>query len=84
MGGDRKPPESGMANGTGSRVEVQAQEALLGLESEADRRELAARLLDALTGLRFGELTLVVQDGVVVQVVRTEKRRLVTKRSASR
>lgn len=30
----------------------------------------------ALTGLQFGEVTVVVQDGVVVQVERTERRRL--------
>ena len=31
---------------------------------------------DALAGLRFGTVTVVVQDGVVVQVERTEKFRL--------
>ena len=34
------------------------------------------RIQDALRGLRFGEVTVVVQDGVVVQVERTEKLRL--------
>lgn len=33
-------------------------------------------ILDALRGLRFGTVTVIVQDGVVVQVDRTEKRRL--------
>ena len=35
------------------------------------------RIKDALRGLRFGEVTVIVQDGVVVQVERTEKLRLV-------
>lgn len=30
---------------------------------------------DALRGLQFGSITVIVQDGVVVQVERTEKRR---------
>ena len=35
------------------------------------------RIGDALRGLRFGAVTVIVQDGVVVQVDRTEKLRLV-------
>ena len=31
---------------------------------------------DALRGLKFGTVTMIVQDGVVIQVERTEKRRL--------
>jgi hypothetical protein len=31
---------------------------------------------EALRGLRFGSVVIIVQDGVVVQVDRTEKRRL--------
>ncbi len=34
------------------------------------------KVRDALAGLRFGTVTVVVQDGVVVQVERTEKVRL--------
>ncbi len=33
-------------------------------------------LHDALRGLQFGTVTLIVQDGLVIQVDRTEKRRL--------
>jgi hypothetical protein len=33
-------------------------------------------IAEALRGLRYGTVTIVVQDGVVVQVERTEKRRL--------
>jgi len=34
---------------------------------------------DALRGLRFGEVVITVQDGVVVQIERTERKRLVVK-----
>ncbi len=34
------------------------------------------RIGDALRGLRYGAVTVIVQDGVVVQVDRTEKLRL--------
>ncbi len=34
------------------------------------------RIQDALRGLRFGEITVIVQDGVVIQIERTEKLRL--------
>ena len=38
--------------------------------------EVLDRIGDALRGLRFGTVTVVVQDGVVVQVDRTERLRL--------
>lgn len=42
-----------------------------------DRLQAAlAEIRDALRGLRYGSLTIQVQDGVVVQIDRTEKRRL--------
>ena len=48
---------------------------------EIEAEEAAARVIrDALRGLQFGSVTAVVQDGVVVQVERTEKKRLVRKR----
>ncbi|HTQ37451.1 MAG TPA: YezD family protein [Pirellulales bacterium] len=34
------------------------------------------QIREALRGLRFGVVSIVVQDGVVVQIERTEKRRL--------
>lgn len=37
-------------------------------------------VLDALRNLRFGSVTLVVQDGVIVQVERIEKTRLARSR----
>ena len=39
-------------------------------------QEALARISAALRGLRYGTVTAVVQDGVVVQVERTEKIRL--------
>jgi hypothetical protein len=43
-----------------------------------DERELIAlrRLRDAIRGMRYGTITVIVQDGVVVQIDRTEKIRL--------
>lgn len=39
-------------------------------------------VVDALRGLRFGVVQVIVQDGVVVQIERTEKRRLRVKKPA--
>lgn len=41
-----------------------------------------AQIRDALNGLRFGTVNIVVQDGVVVQIDRTEKKRLVRRGDA--
>ena len=42
----------------------------------ADTEAVLAEICRVLQGLRFGSVTIVVQDGVVVQIDRTEKRRL--------
>jgi hypothetical protein len=45
--------------------------------SAGDRGRQALREVeDALRGLQYGTVTIIVQDGVVVQVERTERRRL--------
>ena len=44
-------------------------------ESSLDH-EATEAIRHALRGLRFGQIVVVVQDGVVVQVDRTERRRL--------
>ena len=44
--------------------------------SERDSTHALDRIRDSLRGLRFGEVTVIVHDGVVVQVERTEKVRL--------
>jgi hypothetical protein len=41
-----------------------------------DDAEALDRVRDALRGLRFGQVTIIVQDGVIVQVERTDKMRL--------
>jgi hypothetical protein len=50
-----------------------------------DRRnpvdEVLNQIRDSLRGLRFGSLNIIVQDGVVIQIDRTEKRRLRTNRN---
>jgi len=43
---------------------------------DARREQELQQILDALRGLRFGSVNVIVQDGVVVQIDRTEKRRL--------
>ena len=48
---------------SGSRSDPQADEAL-------------EQIRLALLGLRFGQVTAIVQDGVVIQVDRTERKRL--------
>jgi hypothetical protein len=58
-------PNTSLGNGNGLRRNADdAVEAVL------------AQVRELLDGVRFGSITLVVQDGVVVQIDRTEKRRL--------
>jgi hypothetical protein len=42
---------------------------------DADGKWRLREIEEALRGLRFGTVTIVVQDGVVIQLERTEKRR---------
>jgi hypothetical protein len=37
---------------------------------------ILAQVSDAMRGLRFGQVTIIIQDGVVVQIDRLEKHRL--------
>lgn len=46
------------------------------LPSEEELREIAA----SLRGMRFGSVVIVVQDGVIIQIDKTEKRRLRSRR----
>ena len=55
-------------------VEIEAMSAAH--EQDAHAAHALERIKDALRGLRFGEVTVIVQDGLVVQVERTEKLRL--------
>jgi hypothetical protein len=45
------------------------------LPTDEELREVAA----SLRGMRFGSVTVVVQDGVIIQIDKTEKRRLRTR-----
>ena len=49
-----------------------------------DRDEVLDRVQAALRGLRFGTVTVVIQDGVVVQIERMEKIRLDARRPGPR
>lgn len=44
--------------------------------SESHRDQELSQIREALRGLRFGAVHIIVQDGVVIQIERTEKRRL--------
>jgi hypothetical protein len=48
-----------------------------------DNRAALRHVEEALRGLQFGAVTIVVQDGVVVQVERTERRRFQRPRARS-
>ncbi len=45
-------------------------------DTESATEDVLTHIRGALNGLRFGSVTIIVQDGVVVQIDRTEKRRL--------
>jgi hypothetical protein len=47
-----------------------------GVTSNGTLEAALEQIRDALRGLRFGNVSIVVQDGVVVQIERTEKKRL--------
>jgi hypothetical protein len=47
-----------------------------GSDSRSNQSALWQHVREALRGMQFGTVTLVVQDGRVIQVDRTEKRRL--------
>lgn len=45
-------------------------------DRQRNREKELQQICEALRGLRFGAVNVIVQDGVVVQIDRTEKRRL--------
>jgi hypothetical protein len=54
----------------------------LDVRSHEDPQEATLKLIrNALENLQFGYVTAIVQDGVVVQIERTEKRRVNRKKS---
>jgi hypothetical protein len=52
-----------------------------GRERSSVADEAMNQIRDSLRGLRFGSVNIIVQDGVVIQIDRTEKHRLRTNRS---
>jgi hypothetical protein len=48
------------------------------LPTDEELREIAA----SLRGMRYGSVSIVVQDGVIIQIDRTEKKRLRNRREA--
>jgi hypothetical protein len=63
---------------------VEASTTRAGDDAADDRDEALERVQAALRGLRFGTVTVVIQDGVVVQIERMEKIRLDTRRPGPR
>jgi hypothetical protein len=56
--------------------ESPAPEARHGSRSDPQLEEAIEQIRQSLHGLRFGQVTIIVQDGVVIQVERTERKRL--------
>lgn len=44
--------------------------------TDGERDEEFVHIREALRGLKFGSVNIIIQDGVVVQIDRTEKRRV--------
>jgi hypothetical protein len=59
-----------------SQMPMDAEKSTGNTASELEREHELSQIRDALRGLRFGAINIVVQDGVVVQIDRTEKRRV--------
>ncbi len=47
------------------------------LRSDGPSIAVLAQISDSIRGIRYGQVTVIVQDGVVVQIDRLEKQRLV-------
>jgi hypothetical protein len=63
---------------------VEAPTIRAGDDQPEDRDETLERVQAALRGIRFGTVTVVIQDGVVVQIERMEKIRLDARRPGPR
>jgi hypothetical protein len=62
---------------------LQPEHAPVGPDRPTSSDEVLNQIRDSLRGLRFGSVNIIVQDGVVIQIDRTEKRRLRGNRSSS-
>jgi hypothetical protein len=52
-------------------------------EQYATADDAINQIRDSLRGLRFGSVNIIVQDGVIIQIDRTEKRRIRNSRTTS-
>ena len=55
---------------------ISHQPKTLASEQAAPADDAIDQIRDSLRGLRFGSVNIIVQDGVIIQIDRTEKRRL--------
>jgi len=55
---------------------ISQQPKLQVVEQAAPADDAINQIRDSLRGLRFGSVNIIVQDGVIIQIDRTEKRRL--------
>ncbi len=67
-----------IAGGVAVTEPISRQPNLAGRERGNAVDEALDQIRDSLRGLRFGSVNVIVQDGVVIQIDRTEKRRLRT------
>jgi hypothetical protein len=67
------------AGGAAVTEPISQQPNLTSRERTSAADEALDQIRDSLRGLRFGSVNIIVQDGVVIQIDRTEKRRLRTK-----
>jgi hypothetical protein len=50
---------------------------------DAERESELEQIRESLAGLKFGSVTIIVQDGVIVQIDRTEKKRMQRRNTAA-
>lgn len=72
---ERNPSEDGKMTNTLSAAELSAAEFSASASNEVDVETAFEQIRQALRGLRYGNVTVTVQDGVIVQIDRTERRR---------
>jgi hypothetical protein len=79
VGPEKNPRQSRglLANGGGTVTEPVVHQPHVSIpDRSAGVEETLNQIRDSLRGLRFGSVNIIVQDGVVIQIDRTEKRRL--------
>ena len=65
-----------IGGGTAVTEPTSEQSTTHGPSREGTTDDAILQIRDSLRGLRFGSVNIIVQDGVVIQIDRTEKRRL--------